>query len=62
MHVIVNTSIKMIPAPRGFPTDFEPLMAYALPPSLGSIFFPIYIARHVTANANNMLANVTTFM
>ena len=58
----MNTSIKMIPAPRGFPTDFEPLMACARLPALGRIFFHIYIARHVTANANNMLANVTTFM
>ena len=62
IHVIVNTSINIIPAPRGLPTDFEPLIAYALPPSLGSIFFPIYIAKHVSANANNMLTNVTTFM
>ena len=54
----VNVSINMIPAPLGLPTDLVPLIAYALPASLGRVFLPNLMAAHVRANENNTLINV----
>jgi hypothetical protein len=59
---MVNVRIKIIPAPLGFPTDFEPLIAYARPASLGRLFFPREMEIHVRKKANNTLKKVTSFI
>ena len=61
-HEIVNVSIKIIPAPRGFPTDLVPLMANARPASRGRMFLPAAMAIHVMAKAKITLKNVISFM
>ena len=58
----MNVSIKIIPAPRGLPTDFEPLMANARPASRGRMFLPADIARQVAANAKITLKNVISLI
>ena len=54
---IEKTSIKIIPAPLGFPTDFEPLCANSLPISFGKNLENFAIAKQVPKNANNTPIN-----
>ena len=57
-----KTSIKSIPAPRGFPWDTFPFIAKARPWSRGSIPWQDFIMRQVVRNAAIRLMNVIMFM